>query len=57
MLYIPYMERLVFVQTNLRVVENLVIRAPLKQFNLDTINITKVPPMRLRNEEDHYAFL
>jgi hypothetical protein len=43
---------------NLRVVENLATRAPLKQFNLDTIDITKVPSMPLRNEEeDHYAFL
>jgi len=52
------MERLVFVQTNLRVLENLAIRTPLKQFNLDTIDITKVPSMLLRNEEEnHYAFL
>jgi hypothetical protein len=43
---------------NLRVVENLATRAPLKQFNLYTIDITKVPSMPLRNEEeDHYAFL
>jgi hypothetical protein len=53
------MEIIVFVQRNLWVVKNLATRAPLKQFNLDTIDITKVPSMPLRNEEeeDHYAFL
>jgi hypothetical protein len=52
------MERLVFVQTNLQVVENLATRAPLKQLNPNTIDITKVPSMLSRNEEeDHYAFL
>jgi len=46
------------VQMNLRVVEDLAIRTPLKQFNSDPIDITKVPSMLLRNEEeDHYAFL
>jgi hypothetical protein len=52
------MGRLIFVQTNLQVVENLAIRAPLKQLNPNTIDITKVPSMPLRNEEeDPYAFL
>jgi hypothetical protein len=40
-------------------VKNLATRAPLKQLNLDTIDITKVPsmPLRIEKEKNHYAFL
>jgi hypothetical protein len=39
-------------------VKNLATRAILKQLNPNTIDITKVPSMPLKNEEkNHYAFL
>jgi hypothetical protein len=41
------------------VMENLATRRLLKQLNPNTIEITKVPSMPLKNEEEnnHYAFL
>jgi hypothetical protein len=38
-----WMEQLVIVQTNLWIIENLGAQMPLKQVNIDSIHITKIP--------------
>jgi hypothetical protein len=53
------LKRLVFVQTNLRMVRTMVAGEGLKELNPDTIDIERVPTLHVREEdnEDHYAFL
>jgi hypothetical protein len=40
-----WMEQLVIVQIDLWIIENLGVQMPLKQLNLDSIHITKIPTM------------
>jgi hypothetical protein len=52
------MELLLFVQTNLWVIENLGIRMHLEELNHDNIDIIKIPtiPLQAEEEENHYDF-
>jgi hypothetical protein len=51
-------ELLVFVQTNLWVIENLGVRMHLKQLNHGNIDMIKIPtmPSQAEEEENHYDF-
>ena len=53
------LKRLVFIQINFRMFRTMVAREGLKELNLNTIDIEKVPTLHIRkeNNEDHYAFL
>jgi hypothetical protein len=53
------MKKLVFLQANLKMVEGMPARESLKELNLDTIDITKVPTLPKGDEriEQYYVFL
>ena len=52
------MEKLVFIQTNLKLLESMGTDDAIQELNPDEIDITKVPSLPFRLEiEDHYFFL
>ncbi len=53
-LSMKWMEQLVIVQTNLWIIENLGAQMPLKQVNIDSIHITKIPTTPMWDEEKKY---
>jgi hypothetical protein len=50
------MELLIFVQTNLQVIENLGVRMHLKQLNHDNIDMIKIPTMPSQAEEEENCY-